>query len=81
MKILLATYWTIPHLGGVWPLMCEIKEKLESYGHEVDIFGNCQDSSGYQIINKNLVIKKESLFLLLSTPINRKGSQAGEVNK
>ncbi|SDN52505.1 Glycosyltransferase involved in cell wall bisynthesis [Bacillus sp. OK048] len=81
MKILLATYWALPQLGGVWTLMCEIKERLESYGHEVDILGNCQDSSGYQIINKNLVIKKEQLIPVLSTPINRQSSLVANVNK
>ncbi|MEH6948237.1 hypothetical protein V7068_14430, partial [Bacillus sp. JJ634] len=74
MKILLATNWALPQLGGVWPLMCEIKERLESYGHEVDIMGHCQDSSGYHIINKNLVIKKEQLIPLLSPPLNLKSS-------
>lgn len=30
MKILLATYWDIPHVGGVWTYMVQLKEKLES---------------------------------------------------
>ncbi|MFC0189211.1 glycosyltransferase family 4 protein [Fictibacillus aquaticus] len=70
MKILLATYWYIPHLGGVWPLMCQMKEKLEKLGHEVDIFGNTPDGLAYHIVNKNLVIKKEELIPLVHTQLN-----------
>lgn len=40
MKILLATYWEIPHLGGVWPLMQRLAQTLTEKGHEVDLFGN-----------------------------------------
>jgi glycosyltransferase involved in cell wall biosynthesis len=69
LKILLATYWYIPHLGGVWPLMCQIKEGLESLGHEVDILGNCQDGSGYHIVNKNWIIKKDRLLPMLQATL------------
>jgi glycosyltransferase involved in cell wall biosynthesis len=81
VKILLATYWNIPHLGGVWPLMCQIKEKLESLGHEVDLFGNCEDGSGYHIVNKNLVIKKEKLLPLLYTQLNHVNYQILHVDE
>ncbi|MFC7371712.1 glycosyltransferase family 4 protein [Fictibacillus iocasae] len=70
MKILLATYWYIPHLGGVWPLMCQIKETLEKLGHEVDIFGNTPDGLAYHIVNKNLVLKKEELVPFIHTQLN-----------
>ncbi|PAF19065.1 glycosyltransferase family 4 protein [Terribacillus saccharophilus] len=39
MKILLATYWSIPHLGGVWKYLSQLKSRLEELGHTVDIMG------------------------------------------
>lgn len=39
MRILLATYWHVPHLGGVWPYMEQLKMKLEAQGHHVDTLG------------------------------------------
>ncbi|WP_445487002.1 glycosyltransferase family 4 protein [Niallia sp. 03133] len=39
MKILLATYWIVPHVGGVWNYMNQLKDKLETFGHEVDLLG------------------------------------------
>ena len=72
MKILLATYWALPHLGGVWPLMSNIKDNLEAKGHDVDILGSSNTIPGYHIINKNKLIKKEQLVPLLYTPLNFK---------
>ena len=62
MKILLATYWPIPHLGGVWPLMNQIKERLESMGHEVDLLGESPDGESYHILNKDMKVAKSKLF-------------------
>lgn len=39
MKILLATYWIVPHVGGVWNYMNQLKRRLEALGHEVDLLG------------------------------------------
>lgn len=39
MRILLATYWHVPHLGGVWPYMEQLKMRLEAQGHHVDTLG------------------------------------------
>ncbi|TRZ38254.1 glycosyltransferase family 1 protein [Niallia circulans] len=39
MKILLATYWIVPHVGGVWNYMNQLKKRLEAMGHEVDLLG------------------------------------------
>nr|WP_244310758.1 hypothetical protein [Paenibacillus ottowii] len=52
MKILLATYWPIPHLGGVWPFMLQIKRRLELLGHTVDLMGNGPDTLKYHIVLK-----------------------------
>jgi glycosyltransferase involved in cell wall biosynthesis len=63
MKILLATYWTIPHMGGVWNYMVQLKDELESLGHEVDLLGNGDENgkSFVHIVNKNRILKKQYL--------------------
>lgn len=62
MKILLATFWVIPHVGGVWNYMLQLKEKLESLGHEVDLMGYGEDHRYIHLVNQNRLIEK-SRFL------------------
>ncbi|KRF18690.1 glycosyltransferase family 4 protein [Paenibacillus sp. Soil787] len=70
MKILLATYWLLPHLGGVWPYMNQIKQKLEAMGHSVDLMGHTPDFSGFHIVNENRALAKDLLTPLLYTKID-----------
>ncbi|WP_166245242.1 glycosyltransferase family 4 protein [Paenibacillus turpanensis] len=65
MKILLATYWVIPHLGGVWEQMKIVKTYLEQEGHEVDILGNTPDGNGYYLVNHGKWIGKDTLLPLI----------------
>ncbi|MCY9389254.1 glycosyltransferase family 4 protein [Bacillus haynesii] len=65
MKILLATYWNIPHVGGVWTYMVQLKEKLESLGHEVDLLGYGEENSIIHIVNENRSIAKDQLLPLV----------------
>ncbi|MBU8582988.1 MULTISPECIES: glycosyltransferase family 4 protein [Bacillus] len=65
MKILLATYWNIPHVGGVWTYMEQLKEKLESLGHEVDLLGYGEESSIVHIVDENRSVKKDELLPLV----------------
>ncbi|GGH81450.1 glycosyltransferase involved in cell wall biosynthesis [Pullulanibacillus pueri] len=37
MKILMATFWTLPHTGGLWRYVEQTKKNLENKGHEVDV--------------------------------------------
>ncbi|WP_445486997.1 glycosyltransferase family 4 protein [Niallia sp. 03133] len=70
MKILLATYWAIPHVGGVWHYMEQQKSKLESLGHEVDLLGYNEDNTAVYLLNKNIKIEKEKLLPLLEAKLN-----------
>lgn len=49
MKVLMATYWALPHLGGVWPYITEVSNRLRALGHEVDIMGNHTDGQHYHL--------------------------------
>ncbi|MDF2927533.1 MAG: glycosyltransferase family 1 protein [Paenibacillaceae bacterium] len=65
MKILLATYWLIPHVGGVWNFMDQIRNRLEGMGHQVDLLGNSPDYSKFHIINKGLSLDKSHLLPMI----------------
>lgn len=70
MKILIATYWPIPHLGGVWPFMLQIKRRLEHLGHTVDLMGNGPDIPKYHIVFEEKEIMKDQLLPMLHTKLN-----------
>ena len=65
MKILLATYWTIPHLGGVWNYMQQLKKSLEEHGHEVDLMGYGEENTIVHILNKGERVEKKKLLNFL----------------
>ncbi|MCT2346914.1 glycosyltransferase family 4 protein [Niallia taxi] len=70
MKILLATYWPIPHVGGVWHYMEQQKRELEKLGHVVDLLGFNEDASAVYIYNKDKAIEKEKIMPLLEAKLN-----------
>jgi glycosyltransferase involved in cell wall biosynthesis len=69
MKILLATYWPIPHVGGVWQYMEQLKKKLESLGHEVDLMGYGEDNNHVYILNKDEELQNDQLLPLLQAKL------------
>lgn len=70
MKILLATFLGVPHLGGLWIYMKQLKTQLESLGHQVDLLGYSEDNSCVYIVNENRRIEKEQLLPLLDSKLN-----------
>ncbi|MGG0736898.1 glycosyltransferase family 4 protein [Niallia taxi] len=80
MKILLATYWAIPHVGGVWNYMEQQKREMEKLGHEVDLLGFNADSSAVYIINKDKEIEREKLLPLLEGKLTEEAYPELHVN-
>ncbi|MFM9280061.1 glycosyltransferase family 4 protein [Paenibacillus jiagnxiensis] len=70
MNILLATFWGIPHLGGVWPFMLQIKHGLEQFGHTVDLFGKSPDGTKYHFVNQGKELGKEFILPVLERRLN-----------
>lgn len=64
MKILLATFWEVPHVGGVWNYMQQLKQELEGLGHEVDLLGHGLGNKSVHIVNKNIDVIKDELSLV-----------------
>lgn len=72
MKILLATYWPVPHVGGVWSYLKQLASKLESYGHEVDILGYDEENLSVGLYNQGRVIQREKIIPIINANINEK---------
>jgi len=70
MKILLATHWLIPHVGGVWNFMQQLQGRLERLGHEVDLLGNSPDYTKIHIVNRGKELAKESILPMLNAKLN-----------
>lgn len=52
MKILISTFWTYPHTGGINTYMNILKSELEKAGHEVDIFAHHPSFEYYYLLGK-----------------------------
>jgi glycosyltransferase involved in cell wall biosynthesis len=71
MRILLATYWHVPHLGGVWSNMEQFRDKLQSLGHEVDLLGYGDEAGSFvYIVNKNQRIQTDKLLPMLQAMLS-----------
>ncbi|WP_176345127.1 glycosyltransferase [Priestia aryabhattai] len=71
MKILLATFWSVPHVGGVWNYMQQLKSKLEALGHEVDLLGHGENNYSVQLISQNRGIEKAKIQSLIDSKLKK----------
>lgn len=66
MNILLATYWILPHVGGVDTYLRTLKQGLEERGHQVDLLGHHPDMSRVHLLDdKKSVEKNRFTFLFM----------------
>jgi glycosyltransferase involved in cell wall biosynthesis len=59
LKILLATYWVMPHVGGVKVYLDQITARLRDLGHQVDILAHHPDFNHFHIINTGQIFAKQ----------------------
>ncbi|MEK0316742.1 glycosyltransferase family 4 protein [Cohnella sp. 56] len=69
MKILMATYWLLPHVGGVWAFMDQIRKRLEAMGHQVDMLGHSPDYTGYHMVGEERFFAKSLVRPLLESKL------------
>lgn len=62
MKILLATFWSVPHVGGVWRYMEQLRGRLQALGHEVDLMGPNDESQCIYVVNEDRRIGTDVLL-------------------
>lgn len=61
MKILFATYWYLPHVGGVNNYVQQLARHLESEGHHVDILAHHPDMSKIWMMTDGRYIEKAKI--------------------
>ncbi|MFP7492840.1 glycosyltransferase family 4 protein [Terribacillus saccharophilus] len=57
MKILLVSYYPLPHVGGLWTVVNNLRNELTRVGHEVDVLAQTEDSSEYRILGNSAPFK------------------------
>ena len=58
MKILFATYWYLPHVGGVDVYIRTLKEELENRGYHVDVMAHHPDMAHYYLVGGDKKVAK-----------------------
>ncbi|WP_199623716.1 glycosyltransferase family 4 protein [Paenibacillus alkalitolerans] len=61
MRILLASYFYLPHVGGLWTHVSHLQRTLEKLGHQVDIFGHHPDMQKYYFVNSGRSVDKSKI--------------------
>lgn len=61
MKILLASYLYLLHVGGLWTYADLLQRRLRKPGHEVDIFGHAKGMQKYHMVNIGKSIDKSKI--------------------
>jgi len=61
MRILLATYWSYPHMGGLSTYVNELFNGLEGLGHEVEVLAHSPDLKSYYLIKSGRILAKAAV--------------------
>ncbi|KIL41613.1 group 1 glycosyl transferase [Gordoniibacillus kamchatkensis] len=61
MNILLASYFYLPHVGGLWTYADILQRSLRKLGHQVDIFGHAPGMQKYYMVNTGKSIDKSKI--------------------
>lgn len=70
MRILLATFWAYPHIGGVSRHVQSLKEALEAQGHEVDLLAQLPDYTGFYMPHLQRKFEKSCVEALVQKKVN-----------
>ncbi|UQZ86670.1 Putative glycosyltransferase EpsD [Paenibacillus konkukensis] len=61
MRILLATYWRLPHVGGVNAYVRTLQKKLEENGHHVDVLAHHPDMKSIYLLRSGQSVDKQTI--------------------
>lgn len=70
-RILLATYWYLPHVGGVDVYVRLLKKELERKGHQVDVLAHHPDMAHYYLVGGDKKINKWKIKNLIYDQVIR----------
>lgn len=65
MRVLLSTYFSLPHVGGLSAYVDILKKELESMGHEVDVFAHHPSMQAYYMPNLGRTLDKAKIKELI----------------
>lgn len=57
MKVLLVSYYPLPHVGGLWTVVNNLSNELRRIGHDVDVLAQTESLSEYRIIGQKAPFK------------------------
>ncbi|GAX91971.1 group 1 glycosyl transferase [Effusibacillus lacus] len=75
MQILLATYWPLPHIGGVSTYVDALRRQLEDLGHKVEILAQHPDLTKFYLLKRGTEISKLSLLQHVESEVLNKYRQ------
>lgn len=61
MRILIATYWYLPHVGGVNTYVNVLRKELMAAGHQVDVLAHHPDMQKYYIVHSGRYLTKAKI--------------------
>lgn len=70
MKVLLATYWRLPHVGGLNSYVTVLKAGLEALGHQVDVLAHGAEREHFYLTNGSHVVGKAAIKGPVSSSID-----------
>lgn len=69
MRILVTCYYRYPHIGGLATYMHQLIQGLTWLGHDVDVFAEHPDGTGYYLQQTNQFVHKESIRPLIADKV------------
>lgn len=67
MKILMATFWGLQNLGGIWTYIRQLSEWYAEHGIEVDVIGTDMQKETVYILKKGWLFEKKAVLPALRT--------------
>lgn len=69
MRILLATYWRMPHVGGVNTFLQTLKKELELQGHQADVLAYHPSRTKIYLVDKEKEIDIREITNLVANKV------------
>ncbi|WP_211746451.1 glycosyltransferase family 4 protein [Paenibacillus sp. Marseille-Q4541] len=70
MKILMATFWGLQNLGGIWTYIRQLSEWLLAHGIEVDVIGTDMQQETVYILKKGWLFEKKAVLPALRSTLS-----------
>lgn len=69
MRVLLATHWAMPDIGGVRVYLDQLRARLTGEGHEVDLMAHYPDQTKYHLVGTDRTFHKSNVSPFIEAKI------------